>query len=297
MKMNRYIFVFTFQRKKLRVFGLALLSTLLVVGCAGLMVMISLAGWELFKRPTTVAAQGQIDNSPQPMTGLMAASISQPRAMTRPTARTASVPSQAPIVFASPTSVVTPTPLASPIPITPTATPSPSPTASPTAIASPTLLPSPTALPLRVINPMGVATRLVIPKINLDLPVLLAPFDQSTWRVDHLEQAIGQLEGTSPPGGNSNIVLAGHVTLDWNVSGPFAQLSQLSPGDLVLVYERDQGYLYQIDTLDTVDHTNVEVTYPSDSGEITLITCTTWNDAEGRYVDRLVVKGRLVGRY
>ena len=294
--MNRYIFIFTFHRKKLRVFGLALLSTLLIVGCASLMVMISLAGWELFKRPTTVAAQGQTNSSSQPAAGMMSASLSQPRAFIRPTARSDSS-SQIPRVFASPTSVVTPTPLASPIPITPTAISSSSPTASPTVIVTLTPTPSPTATPMRVINPRGVATRLVIPKINLDSPILLAPFDHSTWRVDHLGQAIGQLEGTSPPGGNSNIVLAGHVTLDWNVTGPFAQLGQLLPGDLVLVYEREQGYLYQIDSLDKVEHTNVEVTYPSESGEITLITCTTWNDTEGRYVERLVVKGHLLGRY
>ncbi len=144
------------------------------------------------------------------------------------------------------------------------------------------------------INQQGVATRLVIPKLNLDSPILLAPIENLTWKVDHLEQAVGHLEGTAPPGSDSNLVLAGHVTLAAGVYGPFAGLAQLAPGDVIHVYSGQQMFQYVVDGSQTVDRAAVEVTYPSETAQLTLITCNKWNDEQGRYEQRLIVKGHLV---
>lgn len=141
----------------------------------------------------------------------------------------------------------------------------------------------------------GVATRLVIPKLELDAPVILSPIENQTWKVDHLgEIYVGHLEGTAPPGSESNIVLAAHVTVAADVYGPFADLAQLSPGDQVFVYYGDQTFEYVVDGFQTVDRTAVDVTYPSQTGQVTLITCTNWDGQEGRYLERLIVRGHLV---
>ncbi len=153
------------------------------------------------------------------------------------------------------------------------------------------------ALPPGSVNSItqeGIATRVVIPKLNVDAPVVLSPIQNQTWQVDHLGQAVGHLEGTAPPGSNSNIVLAGHVTLSAGVYGPFAGLAQLAAGDVVTVYYGDQQFNYLVDEYQTVDRTAIEVTYPSDTGQITLITCNNWSDEEGRYIQRLIVRGHLV---
>jgi LPXTG-site transpeptidase (sortase) family protein len=153
------------------------------------------------------------------------------------------------------------------------------------------------ALPSGSVNSVtqvGVATRLVIPKLSLDAPVVLAPIKDQTWQVDHLGQAVGHLEGTAPPGSESNIVLAGHITLAAEVYGPFAGLGQLISGDEIIVYEGDRPSKYVVDDFQTVERTAVEVTYPSNTGQITLITCQNWDDATGRYLQRLIVKGHLV---
>lgn len=153
------------------------------------------------------------------------------------------------------------------------------------------------ALPPGSVNSVtqeGIATRVVIPKLNVDAPVVLAPIQNQTWQVDHLGQAVGHLEGTAPPGSDSNIVLAGHITLTEGVYGPFAGLGQLIAGDLVEVYYGDQEFNYIVDGLQTVDRTAVEVTYPSNTGQITLITCNNWSNEEGRYIQRLIIKGHLV---
>lgn len=153
------------------------------------------------------------------------------------------------------------------------------------------------ALPAGSVNSVtleGVATRVVIPKLGVDAPVVLAPIQDQTWQVDHLGQAVGHLEGTAPPGSNSNIVLAGHVTLSAGVYGPFAGLGQLTAGDIVTVYYGDQAFNYMVDGLQTVDRTAIDVTYPTNTGQITLITCNNWSNEEGRYIERLIVKGHLV---
>lgn len=153
------------------------------------------------------------------------------------------------------------------------------------------------ALPANSVNSItqdGLANRLVIPKMELDAPIVIAPIKNQTWQVDHLEQNVGHLEGTARPGSDSNLVLAAHVTLETGEYGPFAGLGNLSPGDTVYVYDGDQKYEYVIDSHDTVDRTAVEVTYPTDSGQLTLITCNNWSAEEGRYMERLIIKGHLL---
>ncbi len=153
------------------------------------------------------------------------------------------------------------------------------------------------ALPPGAVNSItqeGVASRLVIPKLSLDAPIILAPIENQTWKVDHLGQSIGHLEGTAQPGSHSNLVLAAHVTLESGDYGPFAGLGLLSSGDAVYVYDGEEQFEYIVDSHNTVERTAVEVTYPTDTGQITLITCNNWDSQERRYVERLVLKGHLI---
>lgn len=141
----------------------------------------------------------------------------------------------------------------------------------------------------------GVGTKLVISKLNVDAPITLAPIENGTWNVKHLGgNLVGHLEGTAAAGSDSNMVLAAHVTVSKGVYGPFAGLSLLQPGDEIVVYENSKRFRYLVDYYQVVDRASVEVTYPTDEPELTLITCSRWSSEENRYLDRLVVKGRLV---
>jgi sortase (surface protein transpeptidase) len=62
----------------------------------------------------------------------------------------------------------------------------------------------------------------------------------------------------------------------------------------VIVYEGETPFKYIVDSFQTVDRTAVDVTYPTNTGQITLITCNNWSNEEGRYTQRLIVKGHLV---
>ncbi len=205
------------------------------------------------------------------------------------------------------------------VPVTFTPSPTVSPTLPPaptdTAVSSatpmpeplPTLPPASTPLPATPLPPPPAeliagsslpenqATRLVIPSLELDAPVMLAPIENETWRIDHLDQAVGHLEGTASPGSGSNIVLAGHITLEPDGrDGPFIGLGYLNPGDSVIVYHQEQAYTYQVDYMTTVKPSDVQVTYPSSKGQLTLITCLNYDHSLAHYTDRLVVVGHLV---
>ncbi len=144
------------------------------------------------------------------------------------------------------------------------------------------------------ITQVGLADRLIIPKMNLDAPISLAPIENQTWKVDHLEHSIGHLEGTAPPGADSNFVLAAHVTLGGGVYGPFAGLGKLEDGDIITVYENGEKFDYMIDDRQIVDRSAVEVTYPTDRAQITLITCNGWDPEAELYSERLVIQGHLI---
>ena len=185
----------------------------------------------------------------------------------------------------------------SPTVSSPTATATPArPTATPAS--SPTLLTeraAPAPVGVTISLPERPATRLVIPALGLDAPVTVAPIVGDTWEVEHLgTDTVGHLAGTASPGDPSNVVLAAHVTVAHDVYGPFAGLGRVQPGDEVIVYDGGLSYTYIVDSRRLVERTDVHVAYPSDTGQVTLITCSNWSDDLNSYQQRLIVVGHLV---
>ncbi|MBI1879489.1 MAG: sortase [Chloroflexi bacterium] len=255
------------KRRLIMVMGIA--SPMLLAGCAAAILLVSIAGWWLLKPEQKSRIIQVIPLAP----------------LKTPVAEVTSVAGENPATEAS---AVPEAELSAEIP---EAQPDDFIPSNPIEEALGFALP---AGSVDSITQEGVASRLVIPKLNLDAPVVIAPIQNETWQVDHLGQAVGHLEGTAPPGSNSNIVLAGHVTISEGVYGPFAGLGNLTAGDTVTVYEGDQKFDYVVDGYQTVDRTAIEVTYPTATGQITLITCNNWSSEEGRYIERLVVKGHLI---
>lgn len=229
-------------------------------------------------------------------------------AQSTPSAPPTSTPYPSPTLI--PTAVVTPKEIFAAPTLTPTLQPTelpvsnnPPPTPTVASTPSPTFGPRPQIeraieSPIRPGSPLPEqqATRLVIPAMELDAPVIISPIENQTWRVDHLgTDFVGHLEGTASPGGSSNVVLAGHVTVAHNVYGPFAGLGELQPGDPIIVYVDDQPFTYVVDYRQLVERTDVEVAFPTDTGRVTLITCSNWSDELGAYQQRMIVVGHLAG--
>ena len=274
---------------------LLVISLAILIICVGAMVLLGGTGWFLTssssKQPEDVRSRILLPPSTEPTATLAALVDSNPTATDAPPPSTA-LPTDTPLPIE--TIIIEEATI-------PVLTPTPKPTAVETessismAEVTDTQAVSLPAGSVSVNNSVGLASKLVIPKLELDVPVVLAPIRNGTWEVGHLgHNLVGHLEGTAPVGSESNIVLAAHITLDIGVYGPFAGLSMLETGDEVMVYdEQNQIYRYQITHREVVDRSNVEVAYPTEESQITLITCSRWSQEDGRYLDRLVLKGTL----
>jgi len=82
-----------------------------------------------------------------------------------------------------------------------------------------------------------------------------------------LVAGLGHVPGTPPPGGDGNVVIAGHRDTY------FRKLEGLVPGDRIRVTTLRGSYQYLVDSTETVDPEETRVMESRDRDELTLITC------------------------
>lgn len=114
----------------------------------------------------------------------------------------------------------------------------------------------------------GAATRLAIPRLGIDTPVIALGIADGRWQVP--AYAAGSLSGGAWPGSRGNVVITGHDDRDGSV---FRRLSDLRAGDVVQVYAGRQVYRYTVTALRVVAATQTSVLRPTRSAALTLITC------------------------
>ena len=136
--------------------------------------------------------------------------------------------------------------------------------------------------------------RIVIPSMMLDTVVKYVPYDGFSWLISGLRQEVAWMGNTSWPGLGSNTSLAGHVTVAGLGDGPFRHLDELPVGELVLLYTEKSIYTYQVRESKVTDDSDMSVTGPTVNPQISLITCTNWDNDSHMYLDRLVVIADLV---
>ena len=122
--------------------------------------------------------------------------------------------------------------------------------------------------------------RLIIPKLNVDVPVA---FNISTDEVmSAMNYGVAQFSipgANALPGQVGNLVITGHSAGDIYSSNPykfiFSGLERLEPGDLIYINYESTRYTYQLTKKEVVEPTNVEaLIYDTDKPMLTLITCT-----------------------
>ena len=138
--------------------------------------------------------------------------------------------------------------------------------------------------------------RLVIPGLSVDAIVKYVPYDEATmtWLIDGLREEIAWLGNTSWPGLGGNTVMAGHITVRGLGDGPFRFLENVAPGDQVTLYTEANKYTYRVREQVVVNETDLGVTLPTVGTQLTLITCTGWDDELDIYRFRRVVFADLV---
>jgi len=136
---------------------------------------------------------------------------------------------------------------------------------------------TPVAIPTPASQP---PTRIVIPKIGVDAPVL----EGDDW--ESLKKGAGHHIGTANPGERGNVYISAHNDIYGQI---FRRLEELDLGDEVVVYAGTTAYRYVVREKRVVEPTDVSVMYPTTDPILSLQTCYPY------LVDthRLVVIARL----
>ena len=126
----------------------------------------------------------------------------------------------------------------------------------------------------------GAPTRIVIPKIKVDAPIV----NGVGW--EDLKQGVGHLPGSANPGERGNMYLAAHNDIFGEI---FRYLEDLEPGDEYFIYAGGEKFRYVVKEKRIIEPTQVEVMLPTTEPVSTLQTCYPY------LVDthRLVVIGEL----
>jgi len=198
-----------------------------------------------------------------------------------------------PLPVSSPLPPDLPTLSPSPLPATPTDTAVPTPT--PTVALPPTWTPTP--LPPTPTPAIYPPTRIVIPSVGIDAPVVpthwemkeVAGAQQPVWVVPDAPY-VGWHETSAPLGRPGNTVLNGH---NWPENGPFRLLHKVQPGDPLIVYSGAIVFLYRVDEVLLlpeagqpleVRQANARYIQPTDDERVTLVTCHPYGSTRFRLI-------------
>jgi sortase A len=107
-------------------------------------------------------------------------------------------------------------------------------------------------------------TRIVIPKIEVDAPIV----DNVTW--EDLKKGVGHLPGSAHPGERGNLYLAAHNDIFGEI---FRHLDKLEPGDEFFIYGGEQKFRYVVKERRIIEPAEVEVMGPTTEPVATLQTC------------------------
>jgi len=124
--------------------------------------------------------------------------------------------------------------------------------------------------------------RLIIPKLNVDVPVNFGISNDTDTINMAMENGVAQFSipgASAMPGEIGNLVITGHSAGDIYSNNQykfiFSGLERLNAGDLVYIDYNGTRYTYSVTKKETVEPTNVAaLVYETNKPMLTLITCT-----------------------
>jgi sortase A len=145
---------------------------------------------------------------------------------------------------------------------------------------------------------VGPEPKLIIPKINVDVPVHYDATPDYDGQMKAMENGVawfGIPGANSKPGQIGNTVLSGHSSNDLIDPGSykfiFARLDAVDKGDTIYANYNSTRYTYVVTKKEVVKPTDVsKLVYPTDKPVLTLITCTPLGTA----ISRLLVTAEQV---
>jgi sortase A len=110
-------------------------------------------------------------------------------------------------------------------------------------------------------EPIETLAILRIPKLRLEVPVLDGTGEFT------LNRGVGRIAGTSFPGQDGNIGIAGHR------DGFFRGLKEISSGDVIELVTTSGTDVYLVDQIRVTSPSDLSVLRPRDKPSLTLVTC------------------------
>lgn len=146
-------------------------------------------------------------------------------------------------------------------------------------------------------TPVGDEAKIIIPKINLEIPVVYGEESIAENDVQEaLEEGVLHYPITPEPGEVGNSVFFGHSSNNilnrGNYKFAFVLLNQLEPGDIFMLEKDGTRYVYRVFDKEVVPPTDFGVldSHPDKESIATLITC----DPPGTSINRLAVYGEQI---
>jgi len=137
---------------------------------------------------------------------------------------------------------------------------------------------------------VGPDPRLIIPKINVDVPAIYGIGADYDSQMAAMQKGVAHFSipgANSRPGEMGNTVLSGHSSNDLFDPGDykfiFAQLDKLAIGDTIYANYEGVRYTYIVTKKEVVKPTDVQaLVYPTTKPVMTLITCTPLGTSQNR---------------
>lgn len=138
------------------------------------------------------------------------------------------------------------------------------------------------ALDPTITTAVGADNRLIIPKLNVDVPVNFGIANDTNTINMAMESGVAQFSipgASAMPGEIGNLVITGHSAGDIYSNNQykfiFSGLERLGNGDLVYIDYKGTRYTYSVTKKETVEPNNVAaLVYETTKPMLTLITCT-----------------------
>jgi len=135
---------------------------------------------------------------------------------------------------------------------------------------------------------------LEIPRLGVELPIAGVPLTGDGWDVSWLGNQAGYLEGTAFPTWAGNTAITAHVWDANNQPGPFVNLHTLKHGDEVIIHAWGFRHIYEVRSIEQCRPDDLRALPHEEYDVLSLITCKGYDESEGEYDWRLVVRAVLV---
>jgi LPXTG-site transpeptidase (sortase) family protein len=135
---------------------------------------------------------------------------------------------------------------------------------------------------------------LEIPVLGVNASIVGVESRKAGWDVAWLQDQVGWLNNTAYPTWKGNSVLTAHVVNADGRPGVFSSLKALGVGEYMFVYSGGYRYTYRVVSSGLVQPDDRSVMKHEEKPYLTLITCDTYDERTGTYLQRVAVRAELV---